>query len=220
MCLQIHRLCVMLNRHYLHVPSDPQAVCYVKQTVLTCAFRSTGCYVKQTVLTCAFRSTGCYVKQTAHRVEGKVMDFWNRQVSPDTPTSPWEACLAHSIAPAICVLTRFHQTSFHTFTCGDAVACGWYMPVWSQSHLALILTADCRSLVHCGVDAVATVCHVMHWLWTDCAVVHRMVSSVKHAPGKFNIPEDKVRPFEKLMMMLEGRLLDGMIFQVSFSGPW
>ena len=180
----------MLNRQYLHVPSDPQAV--------------------------------CYVKQTAHRVEGKVMDFWNRQVSPDTPTSPWEACLAHSIgiAPAICVLTRFHQTSFHTFTCGDAVACGWYMPVWSQSHLALILTADCRSQVHCGVDAVATVCHVMHWLWTDCAVVHRMVSSVKHAPGKFNIPEDKVRPFEKLMMMLEGRLLDGMIFQVSFSGPW
>ena len=122
--------CVVLNRQYLHVPSDPQVV--------------------------------CYVKQTAHRVEGKVMDFWNRQVSPDTPTSLWEACLAHSIAPAICILTRFHQTSFHTFTCGDAVACGWYMPVWSQSHLALILTADCRRQVHCGVDTVATVCHVMH----------------------------------------------------------
>jgi hypothetical protein len=41
-----------------------------------------------------------------------------------------------------------------------------------------------------------------------------MVASVKHAPGKFNVPENKVRPFEKLMMMLEGRLFDGMIFQV------
>ena len=116
--------CVVLNRQYLRVPSDPQAV--------------------------------CRVKQTAHRVEGKVMDFWNRQVSPDIPTPLWEACLAHSFAPAICVLTRFHQTSFHTFPCGDAVACGWYMPVWSQGHLALIMTADG------GVDAVATVCHVMH----------------------------------------------------------
>ena len=45
--------------------------------------------------------------------------------------------------------------------------------------------------------------------------VDRMVASVRHAPGKFNMPEDKVRPFEKLMMMLEGRLLDGMIFQVN-----
>nr|KAG5706407.1 hypothetical protein BaRGS_033168 [Batillaria attramentaria] len=47
-----------------------------------------------------------------------------------------------------------------------------------------------------------------HW-----TLYKRMVASVRHAPGKFNIPEDKVRPFEKLMMMLEGRLLDGMIFQ-------
>ncbi|CAL1541419.1 unnamed protein product [Lymnaea stagnalis] len=42
---------------------------------------------------------------------------------------------------------------------------------------------------------------------------YRMVKSVHHDPGKFGIPQDKVRPFEKLLMMLEGKLLDGMIFQ-------
>lgn len=47
-----------------------------------------------------------------------------------------------------------------------------------------------------------------HW-----TLYKRMVASVRHAPSKFSIPDEKVRPFEKLMMMLEGRLLDGMIFQ-------
>ena len=41
-----------------------------------------------------------------------------------------------------------------------------------------------------------------------------MLKSVRHNSGKFDLPEDKVRPFEKLLMTLEGQLLDGMIFQV------
>ena len=41
-----------------------------------------------------------------------------------------------------------------------------------------------------------------------------------HNPGKFAIPEEKLKPFEKLLFKLEGQLLDGMIFQVGtpFSG--
>ena len=42
-----------------------------------------------------------------------------------------------------------------------------------------------------------------------------MLKSVHHDPRKFGIQPDKVRPFEKLMMQLEGQLLDGLIFQVS-----
>ena len=43
---------------------------------------------------------------------------------------------------------------------------------------------------------------------------NRMLKSVRHDPTKFNTTEEKLRPFEKLMMNLEGQLLDGMIFQV------
>ena len=42
-----------------------------------------------------------------------------------------------------------------------------------------------------------------------------MLKSIHHDPGKFGIQPDKMRPFEKLMMQLEGQLLDGLIFQVS-----
>ncbi|XP_067685139.1 WASH complex subunit 4-like isoform X2 [Haliotis asinina] len=47
-----------------------------------------------------------------------------------------------------------------------------------------------------------------HW-----TLYKRMVKSVRHNPTKFNTTDEKLRPFEKLMMMLEGRLLDGFIFQ-------
>ncbi|ESO99519.1 hypothetical protein LOTGIDRAFT_113446 [Lottia gigantea] len=47
-----------------------------------------------------------------------------------------------------------------------------------------------------------------HWM-----LYKRMVKSVRHDPGKFNVPEEKLRPFEKLLMSLEGKLLDGMIYQ-------
>ena len=45
----------------------------------------------------------------------------------------------------------------------------------------------------------------------------RMLKSVKHNPGKFNLAVDKIRPFEKLLMNLEGQLLDGFVFQVKES---
>ena len=35
-----------------------------------------------------------------------------------------------------------------------------------------------------------------------------------HNPGKFSIREEKLKPFEKLLLKLEGQLLDGMILQV------
>ena len=41
-----------------------------------------------------------------------------------------------------------------------------------------------------------------------------MLKSVRHNPTRFDINQDKVRPFEKLLITLEGQLLDGMIFQV------
>ncbi|XP_069101114.1 WASH complex subunit 4-like isoform X2 [Argopecten irradians] len=47
-----------------------------------------------------------------------------------------------------------------------------------------------------------------HW-----TLYKRMLKSVHHDPGKFSIPGDKLRQFEKLIMKLEGELLDGLIFQ-------
>lgn len=43
---------------------------------------------------------------------------------------------------------------------------------------------------------------------------NRLLKSVHHNPGKFYIPEEKLKPFEKLLLKLEGQLLDGMILQV------
>ena len=43
-----------------------------------------------------------------------------------------------------------------------------------------------------------------------------MLKSVEHNPQRFNLELDKLRPFEKIIMTLEGKLLDGIIFQVSF----
>lgn len=43
---------------------------------------------------------------------------------------------------------------------------------------------------------------------------YRLLKSVHHNPSKFGIQEDKLKPFEKLLLKLECQLLDGMIFQV------
>lgn len=43
---------------------------------------------------------------------------------------------------------------------------------------------------------------------------NRLLKSVHHNPSKFGIQEDKLKPFEKLLLKLECQLLDGMIFQV------
>ncbi|KYO36435.1 WASH complex subunit 4 [Alligator mississippiensis] len=47
-----------------------------------------------------------------------------------------------------------------------------------------------------------------HW-----TMYKRLLKSVHHNPSKFGIQEDKLKPFEKLLLKLEGQLLDGMIFQ-------
>uniref|UniRef100_A0A3Q2CBB9 WASH complex subunit 4 n=1 Tax=Cyprinodon variegatus TaxID=28743 RepID=A0A3Q2CBB9_CYPVA len=47
-----------------------------------------------------------------------------------------------------------------------------------------------------------------HW-----KMYKRLLKSVHHNPGKFSISEEKLKPFEKLLLKLEGQLLDGMILQ-------
>ncbi|KAF4022605.1 hypothetical protein G4228_014463 [Cervus hanglu yarkandensis] len=53
--------------------------------------------------------------------------------------------------------------------------------------------------------------HIMlkdHW-----TMYKRLLKSVHHNPSKFGIQEEKLKPFEKFLLKLEGQLLDGMIFQ-------
>ncbi|XP_048356544.1 LOW QUALITY PROTEIN: WASH complex subunit 4 [Sphaerodactylus townsendi] len=47
-----------------------------------------------------------------------------------------------------------------------------------------------------------------HW-----TMYKRLLKSVHHNPSKFGVQEDKLKPFEKLLLKLESQLLDGMIFQ-------
>ncbi|XP_056000960.1 WASH complex subunit 4-like isoform X5 [Ostrea edulis] len=54
-----------------------------------------------------------------------------------------------------------------------------------------------------------------HW-----TLYKRMLKSVHHDPGKFGIAPEKIRPFEKLIMKLEGQLLDGRIFQDCVEQPF
>ena len=42
----------------------------------------------------------------------------------------------------------------------------------------------------------------------------RMLKSVYHNTAMFGVDEDKLRPFEKLLMSLEGQVFDGVILQV------
>lgn len=47
-----------------------------------------------------------------------------------------------------------------------------------------------------------------HW-----TMYKRLLKSVHHNPSKFGIQEERLKPFEKFLLKLEGQLLDGMIFQ-------
>ncbi|TRY86275.1 hypothetical protein DNTS_009307 [Danionella cerebrum] len=47
-----------------------------------------------------------------------------------------------------------------------------------------------------------------HW-----KMYKRLLKSVHHNPAKFAVREEKLKPFEKLLLKLEGQLLDSMIFQ-------
>ncbi|XP_031573328.1 WASH complex subunit 4-like [Actinia tenebrosa] len=54
-----------------------------------------------------------------------------------------------------------------------------------------------------------------HW-----KLYRRMVKSVYHNTGMFGVEEEKLRPFEKLLMSLEGQLLDGVILQNCVEQPF
>ena len=63
------------------------------------------------------------------------------------------------------------------------------------------------------VFSMCKYCHGSHYLILynlSCS----MLKSVRHNPTRFDIAQDKVRQFEKLIITLEGQILDGMIFQV------
>lgn len=54
-------------------------------------------------------------------------------------------------------------------------------------------------------------------LSSDLIIFHsnfRMIKSVYHNTAMFGVEEAKLRPLEKLLMSLEGQLLDGVILQV------
>lgn len=59
---------------------------------------------------------------------------------------------------------------------------------------------------------------VLLWLCFLLLNLPRLLKSVHHNPSKFEIQEEKLKPFEKLLLKLEGQLLDGMIFQVRCCG--
>lgn len=52
------------------------------------------------------------------------------------------------------------------------------------------------------------------WLDNMFILPYRLLKSVHHNPVKFGIREDKLKPFEKLLLKLESQLLDGILFQV------
>ncbi|EDO43986.1 predicted protein, partial [Nematostella vectensis] len=71
-------------------------------------------------------------------------------------------------------------------------------------HLGKVLT------VLITLDEILDASHTLkdHW-----KLYRRMVKSVYNNTGMFGVEEDKLRPFEKLLMSLEGQLLDGVIMQ-------
>lgn len=44
-----------------------------------------------------------------------------------------------------------------------------------------------------------------------------MLKSVHHNPQRFGIDQSKLRPFEKLLLSLEGQVMHGRIFAVSIN---
>ena len=44
--------------------------------------------------------------------------------------------------------------------------------------------------------------------------VHRVLTSIKGAPADYGVESGKLKPFEKLLQNLEGKLLEGKIFRV------
>ena len=47
----------------------------------------------------------------------------------------------------------------------------------------------------------------------------RIITSIKGAPSDYGVDEGRLRPFEKLLQNLEGKLMEGRIFSVSIVLP-
>ncbi|XP_019624304.1 PREDICTED: WASH complex subunit SWIP-like [Branchiostoma belcheri] len=77
-----------------------------------------------------------------------------------------------------------------------------FQPVYE--HLGDLLT------VLTTLDSIVETHTILTDHWT---LYKRMLKSVRHNPSRFGVAEDKLRPFEKLLMKLEGQLLDGVILQ-------
>lgn len=65
----------------------------------------------------------------------------------------------------------------------------------------------------CAMKCVLNKSHKIYFCLTGSSLC-RLLKSVHHNPGKFSIPEEKLKPFEKLLLKLEGQLLDGSVLQV------
>lgn len=79
-------------------------------------------------------------------------------------------------------------------------------------------TGKCIKGTHSHTNIHTLICSVLNCLnlVNNCSILLlRLLKSVHHNPGKFSIPEEKLKPFEKLLLTLEGQLLDGMILQVN-----
>ncbi|EDM17083.1 similar to CG13957-PA (predicted), isoform CRA_b [Rattus norvegicus] len=92
------------------------------------------------------------------------------------------------------------------------------LPYEQSSLLELIKTENKTMYEHLGelLTVLLTLDEIIdnhvtlkdHW-----TMYKRLLKSVHHNPSKFGIQEERLKPFEKFLLKLEGQLLDGMIFQ-------
>ena len=50
---------------------------------------------------------------------------------------------------------------------------------------------------------------------TYVPISRRIITSIRGSSAEYGVEEAKLKPFEKLLQTLEGKLMEGQIFQVS-----
>ena len=50
--------------------------------------------------------------------------------------------------------------------------------------------------------------------WVHFLFLSRVIASIRGAPQDYGVDEAKLRPFEKLLQNIEGKLMEGKIFEV------
>ena len=48
----------------------------------------------------------------------------------------------------------------------------------------------------------------------------RVIASISGAPADYGVDESKLRPFDRLLQSLEGKLMEGKIFEVTEKNPY